>query len=171
LRGINVGGHNLIPMTRLRAIYEGLGCEDVETYLQSGNVVFRRRGAPGRVSVEAEGAIRDELGIGIRIIGRTHDQLVRTVETDPFPEADPSRRLVMFLEEAPAPEIARDLGRLTSGEDVAVLIDKEFHLHCPAGIGQTKLTGLLSDRRLGVTTTGRNWRTVTRLVQLSGPQS
>jgi uncharacterized protein (DUF1697 family) len=158
-------------MAQLRSIYEGLGCEDVETYLQSGNVVFRRRRAPAHVHTEAEAAIRDELGIGIRVLGRTHDQLARTVAADPFPDADPSRRLVMFLSKAPAPDVARALGDLTAGADRAILIGKEFHLHCPGGIGQTKLTGSLSDRRLGVTATGRNWRTVTRLLELSRSQS
>jgi len=53
----------------------------------------------------------------------------------------------------------------------AILIGQEFHLHCPDGIGNTKLIGLLSDKQLGVAATGRNWRTVTRLLELSGPQS
>ncbi len=52
-----------------------------------------------------------------------------------------------------------------------MLIGQEFHLHCPDGIGNTKLVGLLSDRRLGVAATGRNWRTLTRLLKLAGDQS
>jgi uncharacterized protein (DUF1697 family) len=90
---------------------------------------------------------------------------------DPFPDAEPQRRLVHFLESAPAAAIARDMARVTSGRDEAILIGREFHLHCPDGIGASKLPGLLSDRRLGVTGTGRNWRTVTRLHDLSAAQS
>jgi uncharacterized protein (DUF1697 family) len=171
LRGINVGGHNLIPMARLRAIYEGVGCEHVETYLQSGNVVYRRKRGPGGVAAEVEAAIRAEFGHEVRVLGRTHAALERIVAADPFPDAEPVRRLVLFLESAPAPAIAHDLGRVTSGRDEAILIGEEFHLHCPDGIGNTKLLGLLSERRLGVVATGRNWRTVTRLLELSSDQS
>lgn len=171
LRGINVGGHNLVPMARLRAIYEAIGCQDVETYLQSGNVVYRRRKAPGRVEDEVEAAIREELDLEVRVIGRTHGDLARIVAADPFPGAEPAQRLVIFLESAPAAAVARELGEVTAGRDRAVLIGQEFHLHCLDGIGRTKLTAMLSDRRLGVAATGRNWRTVTQLLAMSGDQS
>jgi uncharacterized protein (DUF1697 family) len=171
LRGINVGGHNLIPMARLRAIYESVGCEDVATYLQSGNVVYRRTRAPARLAAEVEAAIRATFGHDVRVLGRTHAALERIVAADPFPDAEPARRLVLFLHAAPAPAVAKELGRVTSGRDEAILIGKEFHLHCPDGLGTTKLVGILSDRRLGVAATGRNWRTVTRLLELSGRQS
>ncbi len=166
LRGINVGGHNLIAMARLRAIYEALGCRDVETYLQSGNVVFRHRDGPA-LGPRVEQAIRAELGLDIRILWRSHADLVRIVAADPFPEADPSRRLVVFLSEPPAPEVAHELHHVRSGPDEAILFGAEFHLHCPAGVGTSKLPAMLSERRLGVVPTGRNWRTVTRLRDLS----
>lgn len=170
LRGINVGGHNLIPMARLRAIYASIGCLDVTTYLQSGNVVFRHDGDPDAIAAGVEAAIKSELGLDVRVLGRTHDEMAGIVAVDPFPEADPSRRLVMFLSSAPEAAIAAELGRVTSGPDQAVLIGEEYHLHCPDGVGNSKLPALLSDRRLGVTATARNWRTVTRLLALSEPQ-
>jgi uncharacterized protein (DUF1697 family) len=171
LRGINVGGHNLIPMARLRSIYDSIGCEDVTTYLQSGNVVYRRARAPERVAAEVEAAIGEAFGYKIRVLDRTHASLDKIVASDPFPKADPARRLVLFLEAAPAPATAKEFGVVSSGRDEAILIGKEFHLHCPDGLGTTKLVGILSDKRLGVAATGRNWRTVTRLLELSGPQS
>ena len=79
LRGINVGGHNLISMTRLRALYATLGCEDVETYLQSGNVVFRRDRDPGGVAGRVERAIKRELGLDLRVLTRTHTELAAIV--------------------------------------------------------------------------------------------
>ncbi len=171
LRGINVGGHNLVPMAKLRAIYESLGCEDVQTYLQSGNVVYRRTRAPTHVEAEVEAAMQAELGLAVRIVGRTHRELARIIAADPFPDAQPTQRLVLFLESAPAASVARELERVTVGGDEAILIGREFHLHVPDGLARTKLTGLLSDRRLGVAATGRNWRTVTNLLEMSGDQS
>lgn len=171
LRGINVGGHNLVPMARLRAIYESLGCEDVTTYLQSGNVLFRRSRDPAGVGDEVEAALRRELGLEVAVLGRTHTDLERIVAADPFPDAEPNRRFVLFLSGRPAAAIGRDLGEVTSGPDRAILIGREFHYHCPNGIGNSKLPGMLSDRRLGVTATGRNWRTVTALLEQSAGSS
>ncbi len=99
---------------------------------------------------------------------RSHADLARIVAADPFPEADPSRRLVVFLSGPPAPEVAHELRHVRSGPDEAILDGAEFHLHCPDGVGTSKLPAMLSERRLGVVPTGRNWRTVTRLRDLSG---
>ena len=167
LRGINVGGHNLISMARLRALYSALGCEDVETYLQSGNVVFRRDREPAGVGRSVERAIKHELGLDIRVLPRTHADLAAIVAADPFPGADPSRRLVMFLSGPPGREIAKELGHVRLGPDEALLIGEELHLHCPDGIGNSKLPGLLTEKRLGVVATARNWRTTTRLLEMS----
>jgi uncharacterized protein (DUF1697 family) len=167
LRGINVGGHNLVSMTRLRALYEALGCEDVATYLQSGNVVFRRARDPAGVGRGVELALKRELGLDVRVLDRTHADLAAIIEADPFPGADPSRRLVMFLSSRPGDAIAREVEHVKLGPDEALLIGRELHLHCPDGIGNSRLPGLLTERRLGVTATARNWRTVTRLDELS----
>jgi uncharacterized protein (DUF1697 family) len=168
LRGINVGGHNLISMARLRALYAALGCEDVEAYLQSGNVVFRRDRDPEGVARSVERAIKRELGLDVRVLTRTHADLAAIVAADPFPDADPSRRIVMFLAGPPGREIAKELGHVTLGSDEAILIGEELHLHCPDGIGNSRLPGLLSEKRLGVAATARNWRTTTRLLEMSG---
>ena len=155
LRGINVGGHNLISMARLRALYVTLGCEGVETYLQSGNVVFHSKKDAAGIGHRVERAIKRELGLDIRVIGRTHVQLASIVAGDVFPDADPSRRVVMFLAGPPGRGIAKGLGLVTLGADEAMLIGEELHLHCPDGIGSSKLPGLLSEKRLGVAATIR----------------
>lgn len=171
LRGINVGGHNLISMARLRALYVTLGCKDVETYLQSGNVVFRHDKDAAGVGRRVERAIKRELGLDVRVIDRTHDQLAAVVAGDVFPGADPSRRIVMFLSAPPNREIARELEHVRLGPDEAILVGEELHLHCPDGVGTSKLPGMLSEKRLGVAATARNWRTVTRLSEMSGDQA
>ena len=77
---------------------------------------------------------------------------------------------MMFLARPPGCEIARELGHVSLGVDEAVLIGEELHLHCPDGIGDSRLPGLLSEKRLGVAATARNWRTTTRLLEMSGHQ-
>ena len=158
-------------MARLRALYVALGCDDVETYLQSGNVVYRRGRDPAGVARSVEGAIKRELGLDVRVLTRTHGELAAIVAADPFPGADPSRRVVMFLSGPPGREIARELGHVTLGADEAMLIGEELHLHCPDGIGTSKLPGLLSEKRLGVAATARNWRTTTRLLEMVATKS
>jgi uncharacterized protein (DUF1697 family) len=168
LRGINVGGHHQIPMARLRTLYETLGLEAVQTYIQSGNVVYRTPiDAPDR-STEIEAAINAEFGWAIRVLERTHGDLARLIADDPFPMADPARRSVMFLFGSVTDEVRREYGSVMAGDDQARLIGAEMHLLYPNGLGRTPLLKILTDRRLGVPTTTRNMRTVLRLVDLTG---
>ena len=168
LRGINVGGHNRVAMAVLRGLYEGLGCSDVETYVQSGNVVFSSSLGPERIGPMVEAAIRRELGLEIRVLGRTHEALGRVVATNAFAGADPAWRHVVFLSH-PLPAEAADMLRdAASGREKVVVAGREIHLQLPDGVGRSKLSQALIERRLKVTATARNWRTVTRLHDLTG---
>ena len=146
LRGINVGGHNLVSMARLRALYEALGCEEVATYLQSGNVVFRRD--------------RDPAGVGRR--RRTGDQArarPRGARARPDPRRPrrdrrgrpvPRRRPEPAVRDVPVrgARDARSRARSSTcelGPDESRLIGREIHLDCPDGLGNSKLPGLLSE--------------------------
>ncbi len=169
LRGINVGGHHKVPTAWLREAYESLGCEDVATYLQSGNVVFRRDRAPADVSRELEAVITKELGFAVAVLGRTHADLARIVADDRFPAADPSRRLVVFLSDALADATAARLAQLTSEREDLVVGRRELQLHCPDGIGRSKLAEAVSKNLPGSIVTARNWRTVTALADMSAP--
>jgi uncharacterized protein (DUF1697 family) len=167
LRGINVGGNHQIPMVRLRLLYQALGFEAVSTYIQSGNVVFRTaRGAADR-SLVVEAAIVEAFGWPIRAVERTHAELAEIVAEDPFPGADPKTRLVTFLVDPPTDRVRTDFARVTADGDSAILVGRQFHLHCPGGLGRSTLPKVLADRRLGVATTTRNWRTVNTLAALT----
>lgn len=168
LRGVNVGGHNRVAMTSLRALYEGLGCTDVETYVQSGNVVFSSSLDPDRIRLDVEAAIRSEFGLEIRVLGRSHGELERIVATDTFGGADPTWRHVVFLSETLPPETVDALRESASGREEVVVTGREIHLYLPDGMGRTKLSQALIERRLRVIATARNWRTVIRLRDLTG---
>ena len=170
LRGINVGGRHRVPMQRLRAIYEALGGRDVTTYVQSGNVILRTDDDPARLSERAETAIGLELGLDIRVLGRTHDDLARIVADDPYPDAEPIHHHLVFLSGPPRPEgLARMVDAAADGEAFTAT-DREIHLLLPHGTGRSKLGQALIERRLGVVGTARNWRTVTQLLDLSRPR-
>jgi len=81
LRGINVGGHNRVPMADLRALLAALGCEDVVTYVQSGNVVCRAKGTPEALGTDVSGVLAAEMGLTVPVVGRTAAQWAATVAT------------------------------------------------------------------------------------------
>jgi uncharacterized protein (DUF1697 family) len=168
LRGINVGGHHQVPMARLRALYERLGFEDVQTYIQSGNVAYRTPIDAPDGSADLEAAIETEFGWPIRVLERTHADLVRLIEDDPFPTADPAHRHIMFLFSPLTEDAAREYALVLAGADEARLVGAEMHLHCPDGLGRTPLFKVLTERRLGVQVTTRNMRTVSRMLDLTG---
>jgi uncharacterized protein (DUF1697 family) len=113
LRGINVGGNKKVPMAQLRALVEGLGFTDVETLLQSGNVVFtsKAKKKPALLEKQLEQAIEAEFGFDVSVLVRTRDELAAAIEANPLEgaEAAPSKFLVTFLSGAPDP--ARRRGR------------------------------------------------------------
>jgi uncharacterized protein (DUF1697 family) len=170
LRGINVGGRNRVAMARLRAIYERLGCRDVTTYVQSGNVVLRADDDPADLSERAVAAIGLELGLDIQVLGRTHDNLARIVADDPYPNADPIHHHVVFLSGSPRPEGLVALADAAADGEAFTATDREIHLLLPDGAGRSKLGPALIERRLGVVGTARNWRTVSQLHDLSRPR-
>jgi uncharacterized protein (DUF1697 family) len=169
LRAVNVGGRNRIAMARLRELLEGLGYGEVRTHLQSGNAVFTPSATPPeRVAEEIERALADELGLAARVLVRTHAELERAVAANPLLDlaSDHARLLVTFLSDAPAREALSELAPADFEPDVFAVGEREIYTWYPEGVRATKLSNAFWERRLGVVATGRNWNTVTRLLEL-----
>ncbi|MGH2513224.1 MAG: DUF1697 domain-containing protein, partial [Candidatus Limnocylindrales bacterium] len=132
-------------------------------------VVFDSDGLPAELSLRVETTIKAELGLDIRVIGRTHADLDRIVADDPYPRAEPTQHHVVFLSGEPRTEGLAGLGQAVAGDEAFVVVDGAIHLFLPDGIGRTRLSQALIERRLGVVGTARNWRTVTELHRLSNP--
>lgn len=169
LRGINVGGRNALPMKQLVAICEELKAEDVRTYIQSGNVVFRHGSATGaELSRKIGTAIKNQFGLEPQVIVMTRHELESAMRHNPFPEAegDPASLHLGFLSEPPiTPDLAK-LESLRVASERFELIGRVFYLHAPEGVGRSKLAAS-SERLLGVPMTDRNWRTVAKLRELA----
>ena len=170
LRGINVGGKNRMPMKELAALFVDAGCDDVRTYIQSGNVVFRTGPPAGEeISAIISASILSRFGYRVPVITRTAREFQGIVRANPFVEAgaEADKLHVMFLAELPdgAQVEALDPDR-SPGDEFAVL-GCEVYLHCPNGVARTKLTNSYFDSRLSTTSTTRNWRTVQRLLELA----
>jgi uncharacterized protein (DUF1697 family) len=170
LRGVNVGGNNRVPMAGLRELMGELGYGDVRTHLQSGNAVFTAPGTPPEQAArEIEGVLARALGLGIRVLVRTAEELERVVSANPLPEAvvEPSRLLVTFLSAAPAPERLRELDPGDFEPDLFGFGDREIYVWCPEGVRTIKLSHAFFEKRFGVVATARNWNTVTKLLALA----
>jgi uncharacterized protein (DUF1697 family) len=171
LRGVNVGGHNKIQMDTLRQLYESLGLRDAQTYVQSGNVVFRTD-AKGLASLakRIEDAIEKRFGFRAGVTLRTTADLKGVIARNPFVKRrgiDARKLLVTFLTSEPSPEARSAILRLKADHQEEVFIDgRELYIYFPDGMGRSKLWPAI-DKALKKSGTGRNWNTVTKLLELA----
>jgi uncharacterized protein (DUF1697 family) len=168
LRGVNLGAHKRIAMPALRELVEGLGHRDVETYLQSGNVVFTpATRARSGLADGLEKAIADATGHEVPVLVRTGAELAAVLEANPYPVDDPTRVVVAFLGEVV------EVGGLGLGDlskyapDDLTQIGRELYISVPNGQGRSKLMEALTKRRMPTVVTVRNWRTVAALAELT----
>ena len=168
LRGINVGGNNSLPMKSLLSIMADAGCEDARSYIQSGNVVFRSfESAPDELAGRISDAIQSAHGFRPRLMLMEAQDLRRFAGEVPFPasEVDPRTIHLFFLAQQPqSPDLEALEALKSNGEDFA-LGEGVFYLFAPS-IGRSKLVERI-DRCLGVETTARNWRTVTKVLEIA----
>jgi uncharacterized protein (DUF1697 family) len=167
LRGINLGPSKRVKMAELRALCERLGYEDVQTLLQSGNVVLSTGKRPATVEKELHEAIAAELGVSTLVIVRTRDELADVVAAKPFPDAEGKRLQVTFLDHELTPETAAQVEAAADGAEQVVIRGREVYAHHPDGIQRSALAALLANQKLGVTATARNWNTVEKLLGLA----
>ncbi len=170
LRGVNLGARNKVPMASLREELEALGLEHVETYIQSGNVVFESRsGGEKALAASIEKRIEKAFGVRAGVVLRTADALEKTALDCPFPTdgAASASLHVVFLARPPARPAAAKLDPDRSRPDEYALAGREIYLRLPGGLGRSKLSLDYFERVLGVRGTARNWRTVTKLVELT----
>ena len=169
LRGINVGGHRRVAMADLRALLNRLGYEDVQTLLQSGNVVLTSGVRADRLERQLEEQLEDEFGLDIQVVVRTRDELADVIERNPLAAVatDPARYVVSFLSAAPAANVVREIAGIDVPPEQFVVSGRELYAWHPNGINKSQLMKLLSEKRLGVTATARNWNTVTKLLALA----
>lgn len=170
LRAINVGGNHPIAMADLRDVLVAAGCEDVTTYIQSGNVVFTHpEAATAHLAASLEQRIAAATGFDVPVVLRTADEWTAVIRDNPFSDAEPTKLLVGFLAEDPAAAAvaaSEAIDPAAFAPEAFVLRGREVYLLLPNGIGRAKLTGAL--RPLLSAATARNWRTVLKLAELAG---
>jgi len=171
LRGINVGGHKKIKMTDLRAMFETMGCLNVQTYIQSGNVILEQKALSNS---ELEGQIKTQIkeifNYDVPVLVLTTDELQHIFDTNPFLteiQEDITKLHVTLLSQIPDNEHINAIKDIQYKADEFQIIDKNIFLFCPDGYGRTKFTNNFFENKLKVQATTRNWKTIGKLIAMT----
>ena len=171
IRGINVGGHKRVKMDQLRAGCENLGFEDVKTYIQSGNIVFRAaKMSDVALAKKLADCITRDFGFSADVFTRTNQEMNRVIENNPLLRekgVDGSKLHVVFLAEKPAPASLKKLQELTLAPDRVRSLDREIYFYFPNGVSGSSLWKHPLDKVLRITGTMRNWNTVNKLYEMA----
>ena len=169
LRGINLGATNRVSMPELRELIEGLGHKDVQTLVQSGNVVFTARAKPATLEKQLAEAIEEQLGVKSKVVVRTRDELAAVIDANPFPDTpNPKKNLhVTFFDGEPDTSVTKELEATDFGADTLAFREREVYIAYKDGMGRSELAKQLGKAKLGVTATDRNWNTVTKLLEMA----
>jgi len=170
LRGVNVGGRKAVSMAALRGFAAEIGLSDPRTLLQSGNLVFQSDAAPAELEARLEAEAERRLGLTTRFMVRTAAAWDAILAANPFGEAaerDPSHLVVMALKGAPDGAAVEALSAAIPGRETLAAHARELYIVYPDGMGGSKLTGALIERRLGLQGTARNWNTARKLAEMT----
>jgi uncharacterized protein (DUF1697 family) len=170
LRGINIGPRNRIAMPALRQALAEAGFDDVQTYVQSGNVVLSSSASAAQVARKVERLIEERFDLRIDVVTRTRPELAKVVQRDALGDVatSPKRYQVTFLDAKLGAKAVAKLGEAALESERFEVVGREVYAWHPDGAARSKLWALLAGRGLGVTATSRNWTTVTKLLELAG---
>jgi uncharacterized protein (DUF1697 family) len=171
LRAVNVTGHNMVKMDALRELYESLGLRDAQTYVQSGNVVFRTNAKDlVRLQKRIEDGIEQSFGFRTSVVLRSSAELKDVIRRNPFAKRsgiEPNKLVVSFLAGEPGSEPKQKIVQIKVGPEEMYLDGRELYIHYAGGMGKSKLSPALLERTLKVSGTARNWNTVTKLLEMA----
>ncbi|HET8891044.1 MAG TPA: DUF1697 domain-containing protein [Candidatus Angelobacter sp.] len=171
LRGVNVGGHNLIKMDALKALCVSLKLKDPQTYVQSGNVVFSSGEKDLlKLARRLQDAIEKAHGFRPGVVLRTVEELRKVVARNPFAKRggiEPGKLLVNFLAYDPSKDNREKALAIKVGPEELHLVGREAYIYFPNGQGRSKFPSAAIERALGTAWTGRNWNSVTKMLEIA----
>ena len=160
LRAVNVGGTGKLSMVDLKAMCSDAGFTQVQTYIASGNVVFKSAASPKKVKSELEARLLAYAGKAVGVVVCTASEMTAVLAANPFPKAAPNRTAAIFLDEPPPSD---SLSHAVGKKDEEMQLGaREIYVHYPSGMGSSKLK--IPAAKTG---TARNMNTVAKLVELS----
>ena len=172
LRAVNLGGPTQVSMAELRQMSEKMGFSDIQTLLQSGNLVFTAgRESPASLEDRLESESNKMFGRPLEVFVRSEPEWRGVVEANPFPEEavrDPGHLLVTVLKAAPSPAAWSALEAAIQGRERIRGVGRHAYIVYPDGVGRSRLTAVVIEKHLGTRGTSRNWNTVSKIHQLLG---
>jgi len=172
LRGINVSGQKKIKMADLKLLYQKLKFNNIETYIQSGNVVFEST-LKSKTEIQSliELAIKKHYKFQVPVIIRTVSDFEKIIKNLPFKSIDVEQHgtivLVTLLADKPSKKLVDDIQQFVTLPDKLVIKNKEVYLYCPNGYGKSKLTNNFMEKKLNTEATSRNWKSIHKIYQLA----
>ena len=170
LRGVNLGSYQKIKMDALKTLCTSLGLRDVQTYIQSGNLVFRDDGEdPVKLALRLEKAIEASFGFRPAVIVRTASELRKVIAKNPFAGRagiEPNRLLVVFTDSAPTKQAREQLLSLPCEPEELRINGRELYIYYPQGMAHPKISLVKIEKTLQCASTGRNWNTVNKLMAM-----
>src|SRR5215813_6594851 len=170
LRGVNLGTRR-IKMDALRTLYESLKFEDVATFIQSGNVVFRTKERDlAKVSKRIEDGIEKTFGFHSDVILRTTEEMRGVIARNPFAarkEIVPGKLLVWFLAAKPDAEARKKVLAVPADPEELRMDERELYIYFPNGQARPNLSMQAVERALKVCGSGRNWNSVLKLMEMA----
>jgi uncharacterized protein (DUF1697 family) len=171
LRGINVSGQKKIKMADLKSLYEKEGFDNVTTYIQSGNVLFdTKKRKIEEIKIRIESAIKGAYGFDVPVDVRTTEEYLNIINACPYEEAkieeNGTKVLVSFLSDKPSKDKKSQLEERARYPERLKIEGSVVYLYCPNGYGKSKLTNTFIESKLGLVATTRNWKTVSKLVEM-----
>jgi uncharacterized protein (DUF1697 family) len=164
LRAVNVGGTGKLPMADLKAMCDAAGFVQVQTYIASGNVVFKSKATAADVKSALEGKLRAFSGRPVGVIVRTGAELDDVLRANPFPKAAPNRTVAIFLDHPPPPDaLAHAVSRRAEEVQLGV---REIYVHYGDGMATSKLK--IPAAKAG---TARNMNTIKKLAEMASDSS
>jgi uncharacterized protein (DUF1697 family) len=171
LRGVNVGGHNKIKMDALRALYESLKLRNAQTYVQSGNVIFKTDERDiARLTKRIEDGIERKFGFRPDVIVRTAAEMRDVIARNPFAKRrgiEPGKLLVSFLASDPGEEAREKVRQMKCDPEELRIEERELYIYFPNGSGRSKLSLAKLEKVLKTPITGRNWNSVTKMLEMA----
>lgn len=171
LRGINLGGLKMIKMDALKKLFADLGFANIQTYIQSGNVVYQYKKIDAKkLNDIIKNKMEQEFGFDVPVITLTFDELKKIRNSNPFLNdkiKETSFFHVTFLADKPQSENINKIKDSNYSPDEFQLINKAVYLYCPKGYGNTKMSNTFFEGKLKVTATTRNWKTTNELINIA----
>lgn len=171
LRGVNVGGHNKIKMEELRALCKTLNLRDACTYVQSGNLIFKTDERDlARLAKRLQDAIERKFGFRPDVMLRTAAEMREVIRRNPFAKRrgiEPSRLLVTFLASEPASDAREMAGEIETAPEELRMERREVYIYFPNGMARPKVSWSTIERILKTSGTGRNWNSVTKILEMA----